>query len=122
VGDQATESRKHDQFDDESWPLALAAAWIIWRSRERVASVISAIIEKERHLHIFDVFNHAARTASAAGGPPHGGVLPFQQAQGELWGQLKSGRLAACGIRVGESAWGQLAPGELDPIRGTTRG
>jgi hypothetical protein len=42
--------------------------------------------------------------------PPQGGVLPFRQAQGELWGQLKSGRLVACGIRVGESVWGQLAP------------
>jgi hypothetical protein len=105
--------------DSESWSLAEVAAWIIWRSQERVALIIAMILAKERHIQIFDVMNEAARTTLSPGMPPEGGVLPFPQAQAELWEQLKRGRLCAIGIKAGEAIWSQVAPDawcELDYI------
>jgi hypothetical protein len=37
-------------------------------------------------------------------------VLPFLEAQGELWKQLKQGRLVAIGVKAGEATWSQIAP------------
>jgi hypothetical protein len=106
---QTTGVLKPESLDSESWSLAEVAAWIIWRSKEHVASIIATILAKERHIQIFDVINEAART-SKSGMAPEGGVLPFSQAQAELWEQLRRGRLRAIGVRAGEAVWREVAP------------
>ena len=106
---QTTENLKPASFDREWWSLAEVAAWIIWRSKERVISIIATILAKEHNIQIFDVINEAART-SKSGMPPEGGVLPFPKAQAELWEQLRRGRLRAIGVRAGEAIWSEVAP------------
>jgi hypothetical protein len=97
-----------DWFDSGSWSLANVVAWVIWRSKERVVSIIEMIRAKEGHIQIFDVINEAART-SKPGMPPDGGVLPFPQAQAEIWEELKRGRLRAIGVKAGEAIWSQIS-------------
>ena len=99
-----------DPFDGKRWSVALAAAWIIWRSREYVGQLLSDVTQSEGGVQVFDIFNEASRRANVRGGPPEGGVLPFLEAQGELWKQLKQGRLLAIGVKAGEATWSQIAP------------
>jgi hypothetical protein len=106
-----------DPFDGERWSVAVAAAWIIWRSREYVGHLLSDLNQSEGGVQVFDIFNEASRRENVRGGPPKGGVLPFLEAQAELWKQLKQGRLLAIGVKAGEATWSQIAPeawGELD--------
>jgi hypothetical protein len=112
MDEQAPDAKRHDPFDDERWSFSLAAAWIIWRSREHVAQLLSDIAESEGRVQVFDIFNEAARRENGRGGPPKGGVLPFVEAQADLWEQLKQGRLVAMGVKVGEATWSQIAPDE----------
>jgi hypothetical protein len=101
-------ANRHDPFDDERWSFPWAAAWIIWRSREYVAQLLSDIAASEGRVQVFDIFNEAARRENGRGGPPKGGVLPFVEAQAELWEQLKQGRLTAMGVKVGEATWSHI--------------
>jgi hypothetical protein len=95
-------------FDSESWSLAEAAAWVVWRSKDRAAW----IFEKYPTAHVFDVFNEAARTTTNHGATPEGAVMPFPQGIAELWGRLKDGELRALGIKAGEATWSVIAPSE----------
>lgn len=100
---QVPNAKRHDPFDDERWSLVRAAGWIIWRSKERVAQLLSDIIEREGHVHVSDIFNEAIRREKVHRGPPEGGVLPFIEAQAQLWEELRHGRLVAIGLKVGET-------------------
>jgi hypothetical protein len=116
MDEQACNAKRHDPFDDERWSFPRAAAWIIWRSREYVAQLLD-LTENEGHVQVFDIFNEAVRRENGRGGPPEGSVLPFVEAQAELWEQLKRGRLTATGVRVEEATWSRIAPevwSELD--------
>ena len=96
------------QFDNERWPLAQAAAWIIWRSRDRVVQLLSDIAERDGRVHVFDILGGAMRQENDQGRPPEGVALPFVEAQADLWEQLKRGRLVALGVKVGETTWGPI--------------
>ena len=97
------------QFDNERWPLPQAAAWIIWRSRDRVVQLLSDIAaERDGCVHVFDILGEAMRQENVQGRSPEGGALPFVEAQAELWEQLKRGRLVALGVKVGETTWGHI--------------
>ena len=73
MDEQVPKANRHDPFDDERWPLAQAAAWIIWRSKERVAQLLSDIAaEKEGSVHVFDIFCKALRPENVQSGPPEG--------------------------------------------------
>jgi hypothetical protein len=111
---QTADGLKHSPLDDELWSLAVAAAWIIWRSKERAASIIQDIGEHERHVQLFDVFNDAARREEVTGAAPKAAVLPFKEAQAELWARLTDGKLRAIGLKVGEATWSQI-PAEAWP-------
>jgi hypothetical protein len=108
VDEQVPNAKRHDPFNDERWSFALAAAWIIWRSREYAVQLLSDLTERERHVQVFDVFNEAARRENGPGIAPEGAVLPFLDAQAELWEQLKQGQLVAVGVKVGEATWSQI--------------
>ena len=97
------------QFDNERWPLAQAAAWIIWRSRDRVVQLLSDIAaERDGCVHVFDILGEAMRQENDQGRSPEGVALPFVEAQADLWEQLKRGRLVALGVKVGETTWGPI--------------
>jgi hypothetical protein len=106
--EQITDTKRCDQFNDERWSFPLAAAWVIWRSKERVAQLLSDITESEGRVQVFDIFNDSARRENGRGGPSEGGVLPFVEAQAQLWGRLKQGRLVARGLKVGEASWSDI--------------
>jgi hypothetical protein len=112
MDEQAPDAKRHDPFDDERWSFSLAAAWIIWRSREHVAQLLSDMAESEGRVQVFDIFNEAVRRENGRGGPPKGGVLPFVEAQAELWEQLRQGRLTAMGVKVGEATWSHIPTSE----------
>jgi hypothetical protein len=112
MDEQILNDKPDDPFDYPRWPLAQAAAWIIWRSREYVAQLLLDIAESEGRVQVFDIFNEAARRENGRGGPPEGGVLPFVEAQAELWEQLRQGRLAARGVKVGEAIWSHIPRAE----------
>jgi len=108
---QVPNAKHHDPFDDERWSLSQAAAWIILRSKERVSQLLSNIAaEREGGVHVFDIFGEAAQRETVRGRAPEGSVLPFVEAQAELWEELKRGRVRALGIQVGEATWSQIAP------------
>jgi hypothetical protein len=108
MDEQVPDQKRHDPFDDERWPFPRATAWVIWRSRERIAQLLSDIAESEGRVQVFDIFNEAMRRENVSGGPPEGGLLPFLEAQAELWEQLKRGRLVALGVKVGEATWSHI--------------
>jgi hypothetical protein len=97
------------QFDNERWPLAQAAAWIIWHSMDRVVQLLSDIAaERDGCVHVFDILGEAMRQENDQGRPPEGVALPFVEAQADLWGQLTRGRLVALGVKVGETTWSHI--------------
>jgi len=96
-------------FGEHQWSLAMSAAWIIWRSQERVVHLLSEVADVDGRVSVFDVFNEAARREGPERGPPDGGALTFVEAQAELWESLKRGRLVARGIKVGEASWSSIA-------------
>jgi hypothetical protein len=112
VDEQIVNAKRDDPFDYHRWPLAQAAAWIIWRSRAYVAQLLSDITDSEGRVQVFDIFNEAVRRENGRGGPPEGDVLPFAEAQAELWEQLRQGRLAAMGVKVGEATWSYIPASE----------
>ena len=113
MAEQATEA---DPFDDERWSIELVAAWVIWRSRKHVAQLLSTLAERDGHVHVFDIFNEAARTTTSRGGPPEGALVSFQQAQAELWEQLKNGGLRAIGLKPGEATWSLIGAQEWENL------
>jgi hypothetical protein len=36
MDEQVLSAKRHDPFNDERWSFPRAAAWVIWRSKERV--------------------------------------------------------------------------------------
>jgi hypothetical protein len=105
---QVPNAKRHDPFDDERWSFPWAVAWVIWRSREYVAQLLSDLTESEGQVQVFDIFNEASRRETGPGCPPKGGVLSFLEAQAELWEQLRQGRLVAMGVKVGETTWSHI--------------
>jgi hypothetical protein len=90
----APDNPRFDPMKEPYWTLAMALAWIIWRTPDSVRENWNAYRQRNAFLKPVDMHDVWREDANVSGSETPGATL----AQKELWTELQNGRIEASGV------------------------